>query len=399
MEGITDLMIRIIFLLISLLSAGVFLTACWDKVEIDQLALVTMMGVDIDPETGEHKVYYQVVNPFSGATTKGESGAGQAPVYTYEVSGKSYGETRSKAYELMSRRLLLSHFRILIVSERIAKQGLRDIVNYIEVQPNGRSTIPILVADGSVSEIMKTFTVLDRVPAEAYESRLQMLNDFSLLTGDHIHVRDVSERMQRKEMFVLPMIRKNGSGEMDINGRVSTIDANKNNVQILNGAVFREDRMLSRISDMDLVWYHVLTGEKGQHALRFYKNGLKMTAVIEPTYFRQSITFRRGKPVARFDIDLEFSNTLDYEYFPKTREQVERLEKEFTQYAQEKMEDFYNKTKNRGWDLLRIGRSLEKTLSRNGLSNRKDRIEWSDAELELNVHTQFRHAGNINARF
>ncbi|MCP1312424.1 hypothetical protein [Paenibacillus tyrfis] len=36
---------------------------CWDAVEVSQLAIGNMIGEDIDPETGNEIVYWQIINP------------------------------------------------------------------------------------------------------------------------------------------------------------------------------------------------------------------------------------------------------------------------------------------------------------------------------------------------
>ncbi len=40
-----------------------FCSACWDMKEINQLAIVNVVGADKDSKTGEVTAYYQVINP------------------------------------------------------------------------------------------------------------------------------------------------------------------------------------------------------------------------------------------------------------------------------------------------------------------------------------------------
>lgn len=108
------------------------LTACWDKTEMNELALVSMVGVDIDPDSGKKTVYYQIINPLSGTSARGTPGGEQAPVYTYEISGSSFGEIKSTIYKMLPRKLFIAHSKILLVSRRAARQGVRDIVNFID---------------------------------------------------------------------------------------------------------------------------------------------------------------------------------------------------------------------------------------------------------------------------
>jgi len=144
--------------LLILLILTSMLTACWDKSEMNELALVSMVGVDSDPDSGIKTVYYQIINPSSGTSARGTTGGEQAPVYTYEISGSSFGEIKSAIYKILPRKLFIAHSKVLLVSLRSAREGVHGIVNFIEMQPNGRSSVPMLIIDGPISRVMKTFT-------------------------------------------------------------------------------------------------------------------------------------------------------------------------------------------------------------------------------------------------
>ncbi len=375
---------------------SVFLTACWDKIEINELAIASMAGVDIDPETGKKTVYYQIINPLSGATAGGTPSADMSPVYTYEISGQSFGEIKSMANKLLSRKLFVAHYKAVVISQRAAEYGIRDIVNLIEVQPNVRSSIPMLVADGPVSQIMRTYSLLERLPADAVESRLHFLNTDSLIVGKHIRVKDVSERMQKSEMIVLPMIKeKPGNVSQHSGERASDINANKSNFLIGGGAVFRGYRMAGRLNDTDLIWYHLLTGNKGQQPKLFQVDGKRITVVMKQVRFDRSATWRRNKPVVTINMELRLSTGLATEYLPQSWDEAKRLERKLAQSVTHELYAFYKKTKKKGWDLLGIKKTVERTLPQNDPGSGG----LNDVEVIINVDAKFQRIGSINKRF
>ncbi len=347
-----------LFILMMLIT---LLAACWDKTEMNELALVSMAGVDIDPDSGKKTVYYQIINPLSGTSARGTPGGEQAPVFTYEISGSSFGEIKTTIYKMLPRKLFVAHSKILLVSQRSAKQDIREIVNFIEMQPNGRSSVPMLIVDGSISRVMKTFTPLERVPSDSIDSRLRLLVHNSLLAGKHIEVNDVIERMEKSDTIVLPIISEmTEPPSLNSGERSAEIDANQNNLIITGGAVFRDYRMVGKLNDAQLVWYHLLDGDRGRHVRRFQVDGKPLTVELRLVRVKRDVSRKSGPPAVRIQMDLELSTALATEFVPPSRTEVEKLEKRLNQIIEDELLGFYQMSRERDWDLLNIGNLLRK---------------------------------------
>ncbi|MED0680842.1 Ger(x)C family spore germination protein [Aneurinibacillus thermoaerophilus] len=369
------------------------LAACWDKTEMNELALVSMVGVDIDPESGKKTVYYQIINPLSGTSARGTPGGEQAPVYTYEISGSSFGEIKSTIYKMLPRKLFIAHSKVLLVSRRAARQGVRDIVNFIEMQPNGRSSVPMLIVDGPISQVMKTFTPLERVPSDAIDSRLKLLIRNSLLTGKHIKVNDVIERMEKSDTIVLPMIAGTTEKPSSNSGETAAdIDANQNNFIIGGGAVFRDYRMVGKLNDAQLVWYHLLNGDRGRHVRRFQVEGKQVSVELRLVRMKRDVYRQSDQPVVRIRLDLELSTTWANEFVPRSRAEVERLESNLNRIIEDESLAFYQMTRERGWDLLRI-----RDLLRKQTPNHPDIDQAAkNAKVTIEVATRLLRTGSMN---
>lgn len=363
-----------------------FLIACWDKTELNELALVSMIGVDSDPESGWKTIYYQIINPLSGTSAKGTPGGNEATIYTYEVRGRSYGEIKSTIYKILPRKLFVAHYKVLIVSQRAARQGIRDIVNFIEMQPNGRSSVPLLVADGPISQIMRTFTPLERIPSDVVDSKLKFLARDSLIVGKHIKVRDVIERMQKSDTIVLPVIKETTETANPTSGEISAeINANKNNLIIDGGAVFRDYRMVGRLNDAELIWYHLLSGDKGRHARLFQVDGKRMTVEMKLVHMDHTAHWRQNKPVVTIHLDLELSSTFAVEFVPQSQKEVKRLEQEVAQLITDELDSFCKKIKDKGWDLLGIRETVERSHRKKEQTENVTAIKNVDVMVRVNA--------------
>jgi len=369
------------------------LASCWDKVEMNELALISMVGLDRNPENGAYTLYYQVINPASGFSAYSVPGSDQSPVYTYSASGTSFAEIQASIYKTLSRQIFVDHVKLFLVSRRAARQGMRDFMNYTEMQPDSRPSIPLLIVDDSMDDVMHTFTPLERNPSDAIISRLKLLYENTLLAGRRVDVRDIIERMERKEMIVIPLIaptaKSSKANNWDIN---EDINANHNQLKISGGAVIRDYRMIGRLNDAELIRYHLLIGEKGRAVRQFSIDGQPITVNLRSRRVEKRLSWEAGKPVVEFRLQLEFSTISAHEYHPQSTEDIHGLENRLNRIITDELLSFCAKTRERGWDLLRI-----RSLLRRKAPDHPDLDQAAkDAQIKIRVETRFAGMGNLN---
>ncbi|KZE69395.1 hypothetical protein AWM68_03770 [Fictibacillus phosphorivorans] len=152
-----------------------FLTGCWDQNELDELSIVMGIGINIDKK-GDLIVTYQVVNPTEVAPGITGAGGGKQPVFTvYEAKGRNLMEATRKATKQTSRRLFFAHARMLVFSEKLAKDSIYQALDMISRDPEVRSTIQVLIArDTTPSKILRTFTAIDKVTSDEVATILKI---------------------------------------------------------------------------------------------------------------------------------------------------------------------------------------------------------------------------------
>lgn len=381
-------------LLLALFSA-LLLPSCWDKTELNELALVSMIGVDHDPETNNYTVYYQIVNPQSGSSARVAPGGEQAPVYTYTVSGSSLAEIHVKVYKILPRTLFLDHSKTLLISARAAKHGIKEIVNFIEMMPDTRAAAPVLVVDGPFNHGMRTFTPLDRIPANSIDARINILRDRAHLVGESVELRTVIERSLNSEMVVLPILKVPSAKPVNSWERSADISANRGQFKITGGAVMRDFRMVGRLNDDELLWYNLIEGIKGHYVRHFAVNGRHFSAEMNLVRSNRDVSWNAGRAAVRIKIELHLSTGMADDYIPQNIREMVELEQQLSEIIADEMLAFYRKTRERGWDLFRI-RSLlyRKSPHHPDLDRAAD-----DAVLDVQVNTRLTRMGNMNRLF
>ena len=235
------------------------LTGCWDKVEINELAIGEMVGIDIDPETETHTVYYQIVNPEAVAVQKGS--AIKSPVYTYKVQGASIGELEQKAEGILPRKLFPDHYQSIVFTERYAQQGLQPFINFYERQYNRRSDLYLFITDSPLTDVMMTYSPLDRLPGHALRALIESQFQSTGRVSKKSRVKDLVENVESSVLTVMPILSFTGSKPSSTTDRYEQIDANEGNFRLSAGAVFRDDRMIGKMKLKQMAYYVLLKGD------------------------------------------------------------------------------------------------------------------------------------------
>lgn len=160
------------FLCILLLSLF-FIEGCWDYRELNELSLAMAMGVDTDSKTGGFRVTFQIVNPREIAS---RTGAGKSvPVVVYSDTGETLFRAIRKVALNGSRRINLQHLRILVIGEKLAREGVKEVFDFMQRDHESRLTTRVYIARGSdAKDVLKTLTLIDEIPANAILGKVKL---------------------------------------------------------------------------------------------------------------------------------------------------------------------------------------------------------------------------------
>ena len=148
---------------------GTCLTSgCWDKKELNDIALVSAIGLD-KSEEGDLMGSFQIINPgnVAGALQGGGSGD-KPPVTVFTSTGNNVLELDRVASSKLSRFMYLQHANLLVISEELAKEeGIISLLDAFDRSTNFRSTSKIVIAlDVQAKDIIETLTSIDKVSAD-----------------------------------------------------------------------------------------------------------------------------------------------------------------------------------------------------------------------------------------
>ena len=98
------------------------LSGCYDYKEINDLAIITAIGVDYKDE--EYKITLEVLND------QNDKDSGKIKAYTKTGSDKSLAKALEKAADLLSNQANYTHVKLLILSDTITDGKFQNIIDF-----------------------------------------------------------------------------------------------------------------------------------------------------------------------------------------------------------------------------------------------------------------------------
>lgn len=247
----------ILFTLVCVFS--LFAGGCWDRLEVNDMALVLATGVDAISQQ-KYKVSIQLALPTGGGESQAQTAsAGKNSYFVEDETGVDIWDTTSKIQEKLSRRVFPAHRRILIIGEKLAKQGLQPILDAFIRQPETRLRAYVLVAKGGTAEkILKAPYPIEKVPTEGIREILHSE------IGLAVDLKKLLMERAANQSIVLPTVELVGDGK-----------TTKKIFQINGAAVFHHDKLAGYLNDRQTRGLVLLRQEPLQSELTVYIPSLK----------------------------------------------------------------------------------------------------------------------------
>lgn len=236
------------------------LTGCYDSVEIEDLAYVIAIGID-EGESNTFNLTFQLAVPKAISTGEGES----TDILSFKAENFLSGLKKTSEY--LSRKINLSHTKIIVVSENIAEKGVTPFLNGIQEVTEIRPDVHIIVASEGAKEYIESVQPkLTTNPSKYYELLFKSYEaDFLVPTTQ------LEEYLYRAKNYgAQPLAIYTGINE-DINETKPSEEESKKpedgdkkpekkNMTLKGLAVFKMDKMIGKLVPSEASLYSLLTG-------------------------------------------------------------------------------------------------------------------------------------------
>ncbi|MGO4111576.1 Ger(x)C family spore germination protein [Paenibacillus sp. YAF4_2] len=306
--------IKAIRMLCAVVIATPFLAGCWDRLEIEERAVV--LGVSIDtvdteeaeeeedeishvhgtipaPKKGMVRVAVQIALPGRIPLGPGESGGGGKgsvgqTVWVIDVVGHSINDAFMNLQQQVSSKLFFGHLRVIVVSEAVARKGLENINDYFRRNPDVRRMAWLMIAKGQARRLMTAAPPLERVPTLYLMSTLDEGIRMGKFPKDYIGIfwSNVSKKGQE--------------------GFLPYVEIKKEqNVEIKGLAYFVDDQMVGVTKPLEIAGYLAVKGiNPAGYRVFIQLDGPDHAIMTNATHRRSKIIVQIKDDVPHFTIDI-----------------------------------------------------------------------------------------------
>ncbi|MGI9862103.1 Ger(x)C family spore germination protein [Moorella naiadis] len=143
-------------IIIGILMAGV-LAGCWDRREINELAIVASAALDLEPD-GTRVVTAELYQPPGGGGQEGGGGGvtvgPQRQALLATGRGPNFFEAIRELALKVPLRVYWAHDNAIIVGEALARQGLREVLDLWDRNHELRRGTMVLIARGRAADVI-----------------------------------------------------------------------------------------------------------------------------------------------------------------------------------------------------------------------------------------------------
>lgn len=400
--------IRILCLLLITIITTVSLTGCYDSNDIEDLAYVIAIGID-KADKKNFTLTFQTAVPKSIAGGEGES----VDIKTYKTDNFLSG--LKKASEYVDRKINLSHAKVLVVSEEIAKEGITAFLNGLQNNLELRPYVNIIVCkDGAQKFIESIQPKLSSSPAKYYELlfksyetdfyvRDSELEDYlyraknksvqpvAIYTAMDKAISDESDKKKSKE---------ENQEDKESDGESKKTGEDKEKTMAIKGlAVFNMDKMVGKLNQDESMIYALMTSSKNKQIEIVDPLDKRFTVLSNVKKANSSstvVTFKDGKPQIninlKLNIDVEAVQS-DNDY--NDQEKAAKLEAAYEQYFNKGITDLLKKiTKEYKSDILGFSQQAKRNFK---TIDEWEKVKWQkvfpESEYNLSIDVVIRRQG------
>lgn len=160
-----------IFICITFILMLSMLTGCWNRRELNTLAVIQAVGIDRMEDGGVSLTFQllkpgEVKAPAAGKAGGGDSGKG---VWILTSTGQTVFDAARNATIESERKLYWPHNRIIVFGEEAARSGIVPLIDYVHRDHESRHMPYIFIARGKAKDIIEAEHEQEKIPAKAIE--------------------------------------------------------------------------------------------------------------------------------------------------------------------------------------------------------------------------------------
>lgn len=376
-------------------------TGCWNRRELNELAIEVAVG--FDKAGDQYRITSQVVDP--GEVAAKEGGSGRTTVITYQATADTPFEARRKMTTMSPRKIYSAHIRMVVIGEELARDGIKNFLDFLSRDHEHRADFFIVVAKGTSAEnVLKILTPLEKIPAnELFDSLKTSERAWAPTSGVTLHDL-LSDLVSKGKHPVLTGLKVKGSQEIGESKENIEVMDTPTQLQYTGLGVFKKDKLVGWLNETESKGYnYIMDNVKSTVGhIRCPKGGKAVLEVIRSKADMKG-KVKNGKPEADVEIRLEANvgevecKGLDLTKTDTIYEMEARSAEKIKEFAEKTIKKAQKKYKA---DIFGFGEAIRRANPKFWKQIEKNwDQEFSDLPVNVKVDFKIRRTGTVSQSF
>lgn len=409
------------------------LCGCYDAKEPNNIAYVVAVGVDLTDEESiyEYTIQFAKTTQISGGSGEEGGKEGSDIVEVINVKAPSVYTAVNIANQVVSKNFTLAHTKLIVISEQLAKNGVRDLFDTFGRNSDIRPNIYVAVSNGNAKEYLESVKPIAEInPVTYYRLIFEserggyvprvLLKDFYFGMDDKhnqnvLPLAGVNEKnLENSSSLNSDEGHKNNIPDSDVNLHkfdfltkryyAGKIDVEKKNAsEVIGMAVFDGDKMIAKADNIDSLIYNILRGTYKMSYVSFYNEAspsVPLTVSLKQRRMPKiSVNTKKGYPKINITIYAEGQLISESTVFPSEAD-LQKTEDEISEEIREETEYFLKKTRDEfKADIVGFGQYARSNfLTNNEYELYNWREKYKNAEFDVKINFHIKNTGFIDLK-
>lgn len=378
------------------------LSGCYDMLEPNEYAYVTAIGID----TGENNNYNFTIQFAKPAQISGgsgeEGGKGGDIVENISVESPNLFSAVGLVNDIMSKNLSLSHMKLLVFSEDIAKSGINNFLDTLVRSDDIKPSIYMAVSFGEAKNYLEEIKPIVEINPAKYYQMIFDKEDFGAVPrsngleiyfdikteGKNAVIALAGTVEEKNQANIPPTLNSYEYGIKDYKAGEMGVFKEKKSEAVGSG-IFKNDKMTGTIGVIETNLYNLLTDEfvSDYMSIKTSKSDYPITINVTKTD-NTTINYNKKEHCSEINIELEGEfMSLPEDYI--TENDISSFENEFKNAITDSIKSFLIKTQTEfDSDIIGFGNNAKRKF----LTYKEfESFGWDDnyKNLSFNVNVEF----------
>lgn len=343
-----------VIIIIILIFTTINLSSC-NKLEIDELAIVTGFGIDRTDQGFE--VSLQILDSLAMHKDSPEA----SPVILISEFGRTIEEAVTRLSTIINNRLYYPYFQVLIFGEELAKQGINPYLNFFsEKQETVHDYFIVVAKESTAKDILTIITSLNRIPTVSTERKVVGAMKYYGIAKKSFYDDLINELKNEGVSVTLTSVIVEGDvkkGSKEDNIKTSIPDAL---IKVSTIAVFKEDKLIGYLSESESLGFnYVMNNIKRSMVVITKENGTLASIEVNNIQSKVKISLEKNdlkikiniKCIGKVSEDTSKEPTFELNY-------LKDLENKVSYEIKKMVEEAIKKSKEYNSDIFGFGKKI-----------------------------------------